>query len=126
MGDTHHEDVHSHVKTYIRVFVALAVGTVVTVAASNFHLGIILGIIVAVIIATVKGSLVAAFFMHLAGERRLIYWVLVLTATFVVAMVGLILFARHDQQGRQQGIFAVPAGHVPAHHTGTPEGTPKE
>jgi cytochrome c oxidase subunit 4 len=115
MSDTHPEDVQSHVKTYIKVFVALAVGTLVTVLASNIHLGIILGIIVALAIATVKGSLVAGFFMHLSAERRIIYWVLVLTAVFVVVMVGLIMFTRQDQQGRQQGIFAVPQGHVPAH-----------
>ena len=112
MNDTHHKDVESHVATYIKVFVALAVGTIVTVLASNLHLGIILGIIVALIIATAKGSLVAGFFMHLVAERRAIYWVLVLTATFVVAMLGLIMFSHADQQGRQQGIFAVPATHV--------------
>ena len=116
MSDTHPEDVQSHVKTYIKVFVALAVGTLVTVWASDIHLGIILGIIVALLIATVKGSLVAAFFMHLSAERKVIYWVLVLTATFVVVMIGLIMFSREDQQGRQQGIFVVPQGHVPAHH----------
>jgi cytochrome c oxidase subunit 4 len=126
MSDTHHEDVHSHVKTYIKVFVALAVGTIVTVLASNVHLGIVLGILVALIIATVKGSLVAGFFMHLVAERKVIYWVLVLTATFVVVMVGLIMFSHHDQQGRQQGIFAVPAGHVPVHHGETPTETHKE
>jgi hypothetical protein len=27
-------------------------------------------------------------------------------------MVGLLLFSRADQQGQQQGIFAVPAAHV--------------
>ncbi|MGD1018114.1 MAG: cytochrome C oxidase subunit IV family protein [Verrucomicrobiia bacterium] len=112
MSDTHHEDIQSHVGTYIKVFVALAVGTIVTVLASNLHLGIILGIIVALLIATVKGSLVAGFFMHLVAERKVIYWVLVLTAVFVVAMAGLIMFSRGDQQGRQQGIFAVPAGRV--------------
>lgn len=117
MSDTDHQDVQSHVKTYIMVFAALAVGTLVTVLASNLHLGIILGILVALIIATVKGSLVAAFFMHLAAERKMIYWLLLLTATFVVVMIGLIMFSRGDQQGRQQGIFAVPQGHVPAHHS---------
>jgi len=111
-SDTHHEDVQSHVGTYIKVFVALAVGTLITVLASNLHLGIILGIIVALIIATVKGSLVAGFFMHLVAERRAIYWILVLTATFAVAMLGLIMFTHEDQQGRQQGVFAVPAAHV--------------
>jgi cytochrome c oxidase subunit 4 len=116
MNDTHHEDVQSHVKTYLRVFAALAVGTIITVLASNVHLGIIVGIIVALLIATVKGSLVAGFFMHLAAERKLIYWVLILTAVFVVALVGLIMFTHHDQQGRQQGIFAVPDGRVQVHH----------
>jgi cytochrome c oxidase subunit 4 len=120
MSETHHEDVQSHVKTYIAVFAALAVGTIVTVVASNLHLGIILGIIVALLIATVKGSLVAGFFMHLVGERKVIYWVLALTATFVVAMVALIMFSHEDQQGKQQGIFAVPAGHVQVQHEESP------
>jgi cytochrome c oxidase subunit IV len=123
MSDSHHEHVQSHVKTYIKVFAALAVGTIVTVLASNVRLGITLGIIVALIIATVKGSLVAGFFMHLSAERKLIYWVLVLTAVFVVVMVGLIMFTHHDQQGKQQGIFAVPPGRVPAHHAETPSKT---
>ena len=112
MSETHHEDVESHVKTYIAVFAALAVGTVVTVVASNLHLGIVLAIIVALLIATVKGSLVAGFFMHLVAERKVIYWVLALTATFVVAMLGLILCSHEDQQGKQHGVFAVPAARV--------------
>ena len=116
MSDTDHEHVQSHVKTYIKVFIALAVGTIITVLVSNVHLGIVLGIIVALIIATVKGSLVAGFFMHLVAERKMIYWVLSLTALFVLVMVGLIMFTHHDQQGRDQGIFAVPQGHVPVHH----------
>jgi caa(3)-type oxidase subunit IV len=120
MSDSHHKHVQSHVKTYIKVFAALAVGTIVTVLASNVRLGIVLSIIVALIIATVKGSLVAGFFMHLSAERKLIYWVLTLTAVFVVVMIGLIMFARYDQQGRQHGIFAVPQGHVPAHHEAAP------
>jgi cytochrome c oxidase subunit 4 len=126
MSDLRHEDVQRHAKTYLKVFVALAVGTIVTVLASNFHLGIILGIVVALLIATVKGSLVAGFFMHLVAERKLIYWVLMLTAVFVVVMVGLIMFARQDQQGRREGIFAVPQGHVPVHHAGAPEGAHRE
>jgi cytochrome c oxidase subunit 4 len=124
MNDAHHKHIHNHVRTYIKVFIALAVGTLITVLASSFRLGITLGIIVALIIATVKGSLVAGFFMHLLGERKLIYWVLTLTALFVAMMVGLIMFTRHDQQGRQQGIFAVPQGHVPAHHAEQPAETP--
>jgi cytochrome c oxidase subunit IV len=124
MSDSHHEHIQNHVKTYIKVFAALAVGTIVTVLASNVRLGIVLGIIVALIIATVKGSLVAGFFMHLSTERKPIYWVLTLTAVFVAVMVGLIMFARYDQQGRQHGIFVVPQGHVPVHHAGAATETP--
>ena len=40
-------------------------------------------------IATVKASLVAAFFMHLISEKRLVYWVLALTA---VLFLPLLLF----------------------------------
>jgi cytochrome c oxidase subunit IV len=126
MSDTHHEDVQSHVRTYIKVFAALAIGTIVTVLASNVHMGIILGIIVALIIATVKGSLVAAVFMHLSAERKMIYGILLLTAAFIVVMIGLIMFARGDQQGAQHGIFEVPAGHVQVHHTETSEGAHPE
>ena len=73
------------------------------------------GITVAVIIATVKGSLVAGYFMHLFAERRLIYGVLALTAVFIIAMVGLLLFSYGDQQGHHQGAFIVPQRHVPVH-----------
>ena len=34
-----------------------------------------------------KGSLVAGWFMHLVSERRLIYWVLALTAAFFVPLL---------------------------------------
>ena len=122
MSEAHHEDIQSHVKTYIAVFAALAVGTVVTVLASNLHLGIILGIIVALLIATIKGSLVAGFFMHLVAERKVIYWVLALTATFVVAMVALIMFSHEDQQGKPHGIFAVPAARVQVQHEESSKG----
>src|SRR6202042_1465834 len=101
---------------------ALAVGTVVTVLASKIHMAIVVGIIVALVIATIKGSLVAAFFMHLSAERKLIYGVLLLTAAFIVVMIGLIMFARGDPQGAQHGIFEVPQGHQQVHPAETPEG----
>jgi cytochrome c oxidase subunit 4 len=104
---------------YIAVGAALMVGTIVTVAAASVHLGIVVGIIVALIIATVKGSLVAGYFMHLFSEKKLIYAVLALTAVFVIAMFGLILSSNADQQGRQHGIFQVPQRHVELHHKAT-------
>jgi caa(3)-type oxidase subunit IV len=40
------------------------------------------------VIATIKGSLVACYFMHLISEKKLILWVLLLTvAVFVVLLL---------------------------------------
>lgn len=91
MSDAHGEDFHfkQHVRTYINVFVALMVLTVTTVTASYFHFVIPLAITLALIIAIVKGSLVASFFMHLVGEKKLVFWVLLLTVVFFVALMAL-------------------------------------
>ena len=94
----------------------LIAGTILTVMASNVHLGIILGIIVAIMIATIKGTLVAGYFMHLFAERRLIYGILALTAVFIVVMIGLLLFSYGDQQGHHSGAFNVPQKFVEPHH----------
>src|SRR5262249_37405732 len=69
-------------KIYIAVFAALAVLTVVTVTASYLHLSTGVAIALALFIATVKGSLVAAYFMHLIDERKAIYAILLLTVAF--------------------------------------------
>ncbi len=113
-------------KIYMTVGAVLLVGTVVTVMAANVHLGIILGIIIALIIATIKGSLVAGYFMHLFSEKKMIYFVLALTAVFAVVMLGLILFSYGDQQGVKPGIFDVPQQHAHPHHeeAATPEAAP--
>jgi cytochrome c oxidase subunit 4 len=87
MSGLTHEEVKRHVRTYWRVFGALAVLTVVTVAVSYLHLATALAILVAVAIATVKASLVAAFFMHLSHEKRIILWVLVLTFVFFLVLL---------------------------------------
>jgi cytochrome c oxidase subunit IV len=71
-----------NVKLYLRVFAALAFLTVVTVFVSYLHLPITAAVLVALVIATLKASLVAAFFMHLKGERALIYGVLAVTLFF--------------------------------------------
>lgn len=101
-------DIAKQVKLYKIIGAALIVGTIITVLAANVHLGIILGIIVAVIIASIKGALVAGYFMHLFSERRLIYGVLAITAAFIVVMIGLLVFSYADQQGQHRGAFNVP------------------
>ncbi len=88
MEQSHPVDIKKHVRTYIAVFVALLALTIVTVAVSYWHLPITYAVIVALIIATIKGSLVASYFMHLISERKLIYLTLIITfAFFLVLMV---------------------------------------
>ena len=68
------------VRRYVVVFVALACLTLVTVGVSRLHLARPLAITLGLSIAVVKGGMVAAVFMHLASERKIIVALLVLTA----------------------------------------------
>jgi cytochrome c oxidase subunit 4 len=83
------EDIKKETRVYILVFIALAALTLVTVGVSYLDLGVAGGIALALVIAAIKGSLVAAFFMHLISERRLVYAVLILTAAFFLALIFL-------------------------------------
>lgn len=85
----HSEDIKKHVRTYVVVFISLMALTMVTVAVSYLHLSIVPAITVALIIATIKGSLVASYFMHLISEKKLIYFVLILTVVFFIALMTL-------------------------------------
>ena len=85
----HLADIDRHVRVYIIVFVALMALTVITVAISYLDLPPAMAITVALFVATIKGSLVACYFMHLISEKRLIYAVLVITVIKFVALVAL-------------------------------------
>lgn len=82
-----HPDIDRHVRAALLVFGCLLVLTGMTVAAWRLHLPTRSAITLALLIAVVKGSLVAGWFMHLISERRLIYWVLALTAAFFVPLL---------------------------------------
>jgi cytochrome c oxidase subunit 4 len=92
----HAVDIDKHVRIYITVFVALMVLTIVTVTVSRFHLPVPVAVTVALIVATIKGSLVACYFMHLISEKKLILAVLALTAVFFVALLALPIFTVSD------------------------------
>jgi cytochrome c oxidase subunit 4 len=96
MTTDHAADIDRHVRIYITVFVALMVLTIVTVAISRLHLPVHLAVTIALIVATVKGSLVACYFMHLISEKKLIYAVLALTAAFFLALLALPVVTVHD------------------------------
>ena len=55
---------------YLRVLIALLVLTGITVGASYIHFGSsAANVVVALTIATIKGTLVALFFMHLLHDK---------------------------------------------------------
>jgi len=72
------------------VFAALLVLTVVTVAVTWVDLGR-WNLWIAMVIATVKGSLVALYFMHLRYDRPINGIVLLTALLFVLLFVGLAL-----------------------------------
>jgi cytochrome c oxidase subunit IV len=82
-------EIDRHVRIYVTVFVALMALTLITVAISYLHLPIGMAVTVALLVATIKGSLVACYFMHLISEKKLIYAVLALTVVFFVVLLAL-------------------------------------
>ena len=91
MGGASHGDMSKHVKAYIGVFIALIFLTALTVGISYLHLAPVMAIMVAMLVALVKGSLVAAVFMHLNDEKKIIYWILGLTAALFVPLISITL-----------------------------------
>jgi cytochrome c oxidase subunit 4 len=91
-----HEVAH-HVKKYMLVGATLLVFTGITVALSYVDLGTRkMNIAVAMLVAMFKAGLVAAIFMHLSAEKKLIYRVLIFTGLFVFALFWLTFLAWYD------------------------------
>ena len=104
--------VQKHVRGYLMVGATLLLFTLITVALSYVDFGAILSslfhtnltatqgrkanITVAILVATFKAGLVAAIFMHLAAEKRLIYRILIFTGFFVFALFWLTFLAWYD------------------------------
>lgn len=91
------EDVKKEVRAYMMVFGALMALTVITVAVSYLRLALPAAVLVALVIATIKGGMVASFFMHLIHERRLIFWVLLLTVAFFLTLMFIPLMTNLDK-----------------------------
>src|SRR5438552_18160708 len=89
-GDVSHDehgahDVAKHVKGYLMVGVTLLTFTAITVFLSYVNFGTQkANIAVAMVVATFKAGLVAAIFMHLSSEKRMIYRILIFTFFFVL------------------------------------------
>ncbi|HEY5611024.1 MAG TPA: cytochrome C oxidase subunit IV family protein [Thermoanaerobaculia bacterium] len=81
------EGIQKEIKVYLLVFAGLAILTGVTVGISYLHLPVTTAILLALGVASVKGFLVAGFFMHLLSEKRLIYSILILTVVFFAVLL---------------------------------------
>ena len=103
-------EIQKSVRSYLTVFAMLMVFTIITVAASRFHLAVPVAISVALIIAAMKGSMVAAVFMHLSHEKRWIYGTLLLTAVFFLGLLLLPLFTSLDSLAIGSAWTAVKSG----------------
>jgi cytochrome c oxidase subunit 4 len=107
MSEHHQHDPHSpsadaeHVAKHVRLYVAIGVSllllTLLTVGLSYVNFGTQqANIVVAMLVATLKASLVAAVFMHLASEKWTIYRFLVFTGIAATGLFVLTYCAFHD------------------------------
>ena len=105
-------EVKQSVRRYLTVGAVLFMFTVITVAANRFHFVVPVAITVALIIAALKGSMVAAVFMHLSHERRWIYGALLLTVMFFIVLMFVPLLTTLDHIGTPSGAASAPAEHA--------------
>jgi cytochrome c oxidase subunit 4 len=105
--DNSPEAIRKEVRKYLTVFAALAGLTIITVAIAQFHLPTWQAVTLALFVASIKGGLVAAVFMHLISEKKLIYAVLILTAFFFGMLMWGPWHHRYDSMG-QQNVSAPP------------------
>ena len=101
-GDAAHgehaaHDVAKHIRAYMLVGLTLIVFTGITVALSYVNFGTQkANVAVAMLVATFKAGLVAAIFMHLSSEKRMIYRILIFTVFFVFGLFFLTYLAWYD------------------------------
>jgi caa(3)-type oxidase subunit IV len=89
--------VAAHVRKYVMVGVTLLAFTAITVALSYVNFGTMkMNVAVALVVATLKAGLVAAIFMHLSAEKRLIYRILIFTGFFVLGLFWLTYLAWYN------------------------------
>jgi caa(3)-type oxidase subunit IV len=90
-------DVAKHIRAYLMVGLTLIVFTGITVALSYVNFGTQkANVAVAMLVATFKAGLVAAIFMHLSSEKRMIYRILIFTVFFVFGLFFLTYLAWYD------------------------------
>ena len=120
----HTEATPHHEIPYVMVFIALVGLTVVTVlvALHRFEFEIT-NVLLALAVASVKGSLVALYFMHLKFEGKLIYMIFLvplgLCVLLVMALIPDIIMTKPGSSSASLHLFnpilPMTEEHAPAH-----------
>ncbi|HEV7767120.1 MAG TPA: cytochrome C oxidase subunit IV family protein [Thermoanaerobaculia bacterium] len=115
------EAVRKEIRRYLMVLGALGVLTLITVAISQLKLPTGEAIALGLAVATIKGTLVALFFMHLISERKLIFGVLAFTVFFFAVLLWGPWHHHHDAEREWPGHDAThkPAAAAPANSHGS-------
>lgn len=102
MADTP-EAVRKSIRTYLLIGGILFAGTILTVLVATQpildfgHHGFdTVDCLLGLAIATTKATLVAAIFMHLNHEKKIIYWIFGGAFVFAAALYGLTALAKSD------------------------------
>jgi heme/copper-type cytochrome/quinol oxidase subunit 4 len=89
------KDVKRHVQHHLMIAGALVIGSITTIWTSQTHFSSFAVNVAATLgVAAVQGFLVAAYFMELLSQKKIIYSFLVFTALFFIVMMGITFWAR--------------------------------
>src|SRR6267142_6617782 len=84
----HTEPMPHHKVNYFLIFGILVVLTIVTVGVARLDIQAEwITVLLALTIASIKASFVAAFFMHLKFEGKLIYFIMIVPLTFTIVLI---------------------------------------
>ena len=82
------QEIDKAVKKYIGVFVGLMILTAVTVGIAQIpNVSTPMAVTMALIVASIKGTLVAGYFMHLFDEKKIVYFTLAMTMLFFLVLI---------------------------------------
>src|SRR5207253_10143735 len=88
----HTEPMPHHKVNYFLIFGILVVLTILTVGVAFLNIQKEWNkVLLALTIASIKASFVAAFFMHLQFEGKLIYFIMIVPLTFTVVLICALL-----------------------------------
>ena len=99
------EEIRKQQKTYWIIGASLFVLTFVTVWVSYWELAAGMALFVALLIASIKGGLVANYFMHLNHEKQLVYFVLILSIVFFIVLMAVPILTIEDSVGEKSPLI---------------------